>query len=107
MPGPKATWEEVGDAARRVDKATQTPAAMAWDRSGHRFAGPAGDALWREDIRRQGNLTVDAGVGNKTAVGKFVASARVTAPCSKTSGAAPGGSSLGAMLWASSRTAAW
>ena len=35
------TWDEWVEAARKVSKATQTPAALAWDRSGHRFAGPA------------------------------------------------------------------
>jgi hypothetical protein len=41
MPGPKATWDEWVTATKAVRKATQTPFAMAWDRSGHRFAGPA------------------------------------------------------------------
>ena len=41
VPGPKASWDEWADATRKVAKATQTPAALAWDRSGHRFAGPA------------------------------------------------------------------
>ena len=41
LPGPKATWDEWVAAARQVARATQTKAAMAWDRSGHRFAGPA------------------------------------------------------------------
>jgi alpha-1,4-digalacturonate transport system substrate-binding protein len=41
LPGPKATWDEWVEATRKVAKANQLPAAMAWDRSGHRFAGPA------------------------------------------------------------------
>jgi len=41
MPGPKATWEDWVKAARAVAKATGVPFAMAWDRSGHRFSGPA------------------------------------------------------------------
>jgi alpha-1,4-digalacturonate transport system substrate-binding protein len=41
MPGPKATWDDWEAATRKVAQATQTKAAMAWDRSGHRFAGPA------------------------------------------------------------------
>ena len=41
MPGPKATWDDWVVASKAVAKATQTPFAMAWDRSGHRFAGPA------------------------------------------------------------------
>ncbi|MEZ4732502.1 MAG: ABC transporter substrate-binding protein [Caldilineaceae bacterium] len=35
------TWEEWADAARQVAEATGTPFAMAMDRTGHRFAGPA------------------------------------------------------------------
>src|SRR5215831_20262356 len=41
LPGPKATWDEWATATRKVAKATQVPFAMAFDRSGHRFAGPA------------------------------------------------------------------
>ena len=69
MPGPKASWDEWADAARKVAKATETKAAMAWDRSGHRFAGPAisnGAAIFDA----KGNLTMDDGY--KTTVAKFV-----------------------------------
>lgn len=69
MPGPKATWEEWVDAARKVAKATQTPAAMAWDRSGHRFAGPA-ISYGAKIFDAKGNLVLDDGY--KTAVRKFV-----------------------------------
>src|SRR6516225_9143362 len=41
LPGPKATWDQWIDASRKVAKATQVPYAVAFDRSGHRFAGPA------------------------------------------------------------------
>ncbi len=41
LPGPKATWDDWAAAVAKVAKATQTPFGMAWDRSGHRFAGPA------------------------------------------------------------------
>ena len=41
MPGPTATWDDWTVAVARVAKATKTPFGMAWDRSGHRFAGPA------------------------------------------------------------------
>ncbi|HYC13531.1 MAG TPA: extracellular solute-binding protein [Stellaceae bacterium] len=41
MPGPKATWDDWAKATRAVAKATGVPFAMAWDRSGHRFSGPA------------------------------------------------------------------
>ncbi len=70
LPGPKATWDEWADATRRVAKATQTKAAMAWDRSGHRFAGPAisnGAAIFDP----KGELVVDAGY--RATVAKFVA----------------------------------
>lgn len=70
LPGPKATWEEWAEATRKVAKATQTPAAMAWDRSGHRFAGPA-ISYGAKIFDAKGNLAVDDGY--KAAVGKFVA----------------------------------
>lgn len=60
LPGPKATWDEWADAARRVAKATETKAALAWDRSGHRFAGPSisnGAAIFDA----KGELVIDAG----------------------------------------------
>ena len=69
LPGPKATWDEWVAAARQVARATQTKAAMAWDRSGHRFAGPAisfGAAIFDT----KGDLTLDAGY--RAAVNKFV-----------------------------------
>ena len=62
MPGPKATWDEWANATNRVAKATQTKAAMAWDRSGHRFAGPAisnGAAIFDS----QGELIIDGEIG--------------------------------------------
>jgi alpha-1,4-digalacturonate transport system substrate-binding protein len=41
LPGPTATWDDWAAAVEKVAKATKTPHGMAWDRSGHRFAGPA------------------------------------------------------------------
>ena len=41
IPDAKATWDDWAAAVEKVAKATQTPFGMAWDRSGHRFAGPA------------------------------------------------------------------
>ena len=70
VPGPKATWDEWVEAARKVSKATQTPAALAWDRSGHRFAGPA-ISYGAKIFDAKGDLLLDAGY--KTAVSKFVA----------------------------------
>lgn len=69
MPGPKATWDEWVEASRKVAKATQLTAGMAWDRSGHRFAGPA-ISYGAKIFDAQGNLTLDNGY--KTAVTKFV-----------------------------------
>jgi alpha-1,4-digalacturonate transport system substrate-binding protein len=69
IPGPKATWDEWVEAARKVSKATQTPAALAWDRSGHRFAGPA-ISYGAKIFDAKGDLLLDAGY--KTAVSKFV-----------------------------------
>jgi len=69
MPGPKATWDDWVAATNKVAKATQTKAAMAWDRSGHRFAGPAvsyGAAMFDA----KGEPVIDAGY--KSAVEKFV-----------------------------------
>jgi len=69
LPGPKATWDDWVAAANKVAKATQTKAAMAWDRSGHRFAGPAisnGAAIFDA----KGDLVVDTGY--KNTINKFV-----------------------------------
>lgn len=69
LPGPKATWDDWVDATRKVAAANKLPAAMAWDRSGHRFAGPAisyGAKIF--DVK--GDLVIDNGY--KAAVAKFV-----------------------------------
>jgi alpha-1,4-digalacturonate transport system substrate-binding protein len=70
IPGPKATWDEWVEAARKVSKATQTPAALAWDRSGHRFAGPA-ISYGAKIFDAKGDLVLDDGY--KSAVSKLVA----------------------------------
>jgi alpha-1,4-digalacturonate transport system substrate-binding protein len=70
LPGPKATWEEWVEASRKVAKATQTKAALAWDRSGHRFAGPA-ISYGAKIFDAQGNPVIDEGY--KSTVNKFVA----------------------------------
>ena len=69
LPGAKATWEDWVAAARKVAQATQTKAAMAWDRSGHRFAGPA-ISYGAKVFDGGGNLVIDDGY--KAAVNKFV-----------------------------------
>ncbi|WP_099866376.1 ABC transporter substrate-binding protein [Pararhizobium haloflavum] len=61
MPGEGATWEEWAEASRQVAEATQSPYAMAMDRSGHRFMGPAisyGAEIFQED---GAPITVDDG----------------------------------------------
>ena len=60
LPGPKATWDEWADATRKVAKATQVPFAIAFDRSGHRFAGPA-ISMGAKYFDAKGNLAVDDG----------------------------------------------
>ncbi|MBK9705140.1 MAG: carbohydrate ABC transporter substrate-binding protein [Betaproteobacteria bacterium] len=69
MPGPKATWDEWVEASRKVSKATQTQAALAWDRSGHRFAGPA-ISYGAKIFDAKGDLVLDDGY--KMTVTKFV-----------------------------------
>lgn len=69
MPDTKATWEQWVEATNKVAKATQTKAAMAWDRSGHRFAGPA-ISYGAKIFDASGNLVIDDGY--KAAVNKFV-----------------------------------
>lgn len=52
------TWAEWTEVARQVAEATETPFAIAMDRSGHRFAGPAfssGATFFNED----GTITMD------------------------------------------------
>lgn len=60
LPGPKASWDEWADAARKVAKATQVPFAIAFDRSGHRFMGPA-ISQGAKLFDAKGNLAVDEG----------------------------------------------
>ena len=60
LPGPKATWDDWAEATRKVAKATQIPFAMAWDRSGHRFAGPA-ISMGAKFFDASGNLVIDDG----------------------------------------------
>ena len=69
MPGPKATWDEWVTATNAVAKATQLKAGMAWDRTGHRFAGPA-ISYGAKILDAQGNLVIDNGY--KNTITKFV-----------------------------------
>jgi alpha-1,4-digalacturonate transport system substrate-binding protein len=41
VPGEKATWDEWAAAAKKVAQSQKIPMALAMDRSGHRFMGPA------------------------------------------------------------------
>lgn len=61
MPGPGATWQEWADAAYRVAKATDTPYAMAFDRSGRAIAAPAISFGARYDVSDDAAHVVDDG----------------------------------------------
>ena len=60
LPGPKATWDDWAAATRKVAKETQTPFAMAFDRSGHRFVGTA-ISQGAKIFDANGNLVIDDG----------------------------------------------
>ena len=60
LPGANATWDQWAEATRKVAKATQVPFAIAFDRSGHRFAGPA-ISMGSKFFDAKGGLTVDDG----------------------------------------------
>ena len=60
LPGPNATWDDWAAATRQVAKATQVPYAMAFDRSGHRFAGAA-ISQGAKLFDAKGNLVIDDG----------------------------------------------
>jgi alpha-1,4-digalacturonate transport system substrate-binding protein len=60
LPGPNATWDDWAAATRKVAKATEVPFAMAFDRSGHRFAGVA-ISQGARIFDAKGNLTIDDG----------------------------------------------
>ena len=52
VPTGDVTWEEWAEVTRQVAEATGTPYAMAMDRTGHRFGGPAiseGAKLFNEE----------------------------------------------------------
>jgi len=69
MPPATATWDDWMAAAKKVADATQTPFAMAMDRSGHRFA-PLAVAYGAKIFDDKGKLVIDDGY--KTAAKKFV-----------------------------------
>jgi len=60
LPGPKATWDDWAEATRKVAKATQVPFAIAFDRSGHRFAGPA-ISMGAKFFDAKGEVVIDDG----------------------------------------------
>jgi alpha-1,4-digalacturonate transport system substrate-binding protein len=70
LPNAKATWDDWVAASNMVAKATKTKAAIAWDRSGHRFAGPA-VSYGAKIFDASGNPMIDEGY--KRTVEKFVA----------------------------------
>ncbi len=53
------TWEEWTDVTKKVAEATQTPYAIAIDRSGHRIAGPA-LSMGASFFDEEGNWTIDS-----------------------------------------------
>jgi alpha-1,4-digalacturonate transport system substrate-binding protein len=53
------TWEEWTEAAAKVAKATNTQYAIAMDRTGHRFAGPA-ISLGANYFDKDGKITIDS-----------------------------------------------
>lgn len=59
IPGPEATWDEWVEAAVEVAETTQTPYAVAIDRSGHRFWGPS-VTLGATYVNEDGSFTVDS-----------------------------------------------
>ncbi len=69
MPPATATWDDWMAAAKKVADATQTPFAMAMDRSGHRFA-PMAVAYGAKIFDASGKLVIDDGY--KLAAKKFV-----------------------------------
>ncbi len=74
LPGPGASWDDWAAAVDKVAKATKLPYGMAWDRSGHRFAGPAisyGAKFFKPDGTPD---VIDDGF--KTMAGKFLAWAK-------------------------------
>jgi len=69
MPPATATWDEWMAAAKTVADATKTPFALAFDRSGHRFA-PLAVAYGAKIFDGAGKLTIDDGY--KLAAKKFI-----------------------------------
>jgi alpha-1,4-digalacturonate transport system substrate-binding protein len=61
LPGDGATWEEWAAATKKVADATNTPAAMEMDRTGHRFAALA-VSEGAELVDENGQPVVDAGL---------------------------------------------
>lgn len=70
MPAKGATWDDWAKLSAEVAKKTNTPYAMAMDRSGHRFAGPAISYGARYFDAAGNPITVDDGF--KAFASKFV-----------------------------------
>lgn len=66
IPGEKATWDEWVAAAKEVAQKTQTPYAVAIDRTGHRFWGPS-LSMCATYIQPDGKFKVDTPGFRKTA----------------------------------------
>lgn len=57
--GEPVSWEEWTEVAQQVAEATETPYAIAMDRTGHRFAGPA-MSMGATYFDADGNITIDS-----------------------------------------------
>jgi len=65
MPGADATWQDWADATQQAAEATGTPFAMAMDRTGHRFAGPA-ISQGAQYFDAEGNPVIEGDEGFRT-----------------------------------------
>lgn len=70
LPGPKATWDDWVAAAKEVASKTQTPFAVAMDRSGHRITGP--DISYGANYIAADGSPAPVDQGTKDFVTKFV-----------------------------------
>jgi alpha-1,4-digalacturonate transport system substrate-binding protein len=57
--GEPVSWQEWTEVAKQVAEATETPYAIAIDRTGHRFAGPA-MSMGATYFDADGNITIDS-----------------------------------------------
>jgi alpha-1,4-digalacturonate transport system substrate-binding protein len=70
LPGPKATWDDWVDAAKKVQQSQQLPFAFAIDRSGHRITGP--NISYGAQYIGADNLPAPIDQGSKDFISKLV-----------------------------------